>query len=45
PRDEAVTTLSRVNLTYRGLGSGGYVIAQSPKAGVMVKPKTTILLY
>ncbi|NLW55396.1 MAG: PASTA domain-containing protein [Firmicutes bacterium] len=45
PRAEALRILGQTNLTYRELGTGEYVIAQSPKAGVTVKPKTTILLY
>jgi stage V sporulation protein D (sporulation-specific penicillin-binding protein) len=45
PKKEALRILSEAGLTYRELGAGEYVIAQNPKAGVTVKPKTTILLY
>ncbi len=45
PREEAIKNLSRAGLTWRGIGRGEFVISQSPKAGIMVKPKTTILLY
>jgi stage V sporulation protein D (sporulation-specific penicillin-binding protein) len=45
PKAEAIHLLKQTDLTYRELGVGEYVIAQNPKAGVTVKPKTTILLY
>ncbi len=45
PKAEAIQVLKQTDLTYRELGVGEYVIAQNPKAGVTVKPKTTILLY
>ena len=45
PREDAIKSLSRKGLTWRGIGRGEFVISQSPKAGIMVKPKTTILLY
>ncbi|NLY90763.1 MAG: PASTA domain-containing protein [Firmicutes bacterium] len=45
PRAEAIQILKQMGLTYRELGTGEYVIAQNPKAGVTVKPNTTIILY
>ena len=45
PKGEAIRILKQAGLTYRELGVGEYVIAQNPKAGVAVEPKTTILLY
>ena len=45
PRADAIRILKQSRLNYRELGTGEYVIAQSPKAGVTVKPGTTILLY
>ncbi|NLW60319.1 MAG: PASTA domain-containing protein [Firmicutes bacterium] len=45
PKGEAIQILKQAGLTYRELGVGEYVIAQNPKAGVAVEPKTTILLY
>jgi stage V sporulation protein D (sporulation-specific penicillin-binding protein) len=45
PKGEAIQILKQMGLTHRELGVGEYVIAQNPKAGVAVEPKTTILLY
>ena len=42
---EALRIQGQTNLTYANLGRAEYVITKSPKAGVTVKPKTTILLY
>ncbi|NLC52373.1 MAG: PASTA domain-containing protein [Firmicutes bacterium] len=45
PKEEAIQILKQMGLTHRELGVGEYVIAQNPKAGVAVEPRTTILLY
>jgi len=45
PRTKAHQILKEIGLSYRELGTGEYVIAQNPKAGVTVKPNTTIILY
>lgn len=44
-REEAKRILSRTNLAWRELGEGDYVMEQNPKAGAMVPPGTTIILY
>ncbi|NLY89104.1 MAG: PASTA domain-containing protein [Firmicutes bacterium] len=44
-RAEARKILTRANLSWRELGEGDYVMEQNPKAGAMVPPGTTILLY
>lgn len=44
-REEARKVLEPLGFSRREIGEGRYVLEQSPKAGAMVPPQSTILLY